>query len=601
MKPLPHLILETANFHNGDASQLLRAIETMADLDYPHKGIKFHAFNPDFVAMPDFSWYPIVKNFYLDPSAWQTIISKAVENNLYVWLDLFCVYGVEMLRTHLPYIYGIKFQPSILDNLEILDALRPLDLRDKVLIMNVSGLEISEIEFYVMQFQAFHFKEIVLQLGFQNYPTQIEDTSLKKLAVLEAAFPHQPLAYADHIDAQMEFARRFPVYAWLNGCTYLEKHICNVRTETKYDFDSALEWTEVKELTAELLRVNRCFSTPFISANERKYFNKTQQVPILKKPLHAGQLVADSDVMFRRTDKAGLAYRELKSLQQRFFLLSHAAEAKNTVTARDFKKARIGVIVACRMKSSRLKEKAILPIQGLSSIERCLENCLKFPNVDEVILATSTLPEDAVLGNYTLSGRVKFWQGDPDDVISRYLGACEKYDLDVVIRLTGDSPVISVEIADFILKSHFLTGADFTDVRRFAIGTNSQVYNVEALKRVIQLVGRADYSEHMTLYMTNNPAIFKINVVDLPAEWIRDYRLTLDYPEDLEMFNALFAQLAQANLDSSLPNIFNVLEKNPEIAQLNAHRKQIYNTDQELIRLLKEKTTITLPPAPSMQ
>jgi N,N'-diacetyllegionaminate synthase len=267
-------------------------------------------------------------------------------------------------------------------------------------------------------------------------------------------------------------------------------------------------------------------------------------------------------------------------------------EPLETLSVKDFKKPRTAVIVAVRMKSSRLKQKAVLPIQGMSSIERCMDNCLKFPYVDEVVLATSTLEEDAVLRDHTLGGKVKFWQGDPEDVISRYLGACQAYDIDVVVRLTGDSPVVSPEIGKIVLESHFQSGADFTEVVNPTIGTHSQVYNVEALKRVIELVGRAEYSEHMTLYMTNNPDIFKVNYVNLPDELMRDYRLTLDYPEDLEMFNQLFKKLAEENLDSTLLNVFKVLDENPHIPKINAHRSQLYKTDEKLTKLLDEKTRI---------
>ena len=92
------------------------------------------------------------------------------------------------------------------------------------------------------------------------------------------------------------------------------------------------------------------------------------------------------------------------------------------------------------MKSTRLKEKAIIPINGISSIERCLQNSLKISNINKVILATSTLKEDKILKNYTLSGKVDFFTGDPDDVILRYLDICKKYNIDTVIRVTGDMP-----------------------------------------------------------------------------------------------------------------------------------------------------------------
>jgi len=592
MNELPHIILETANFHGGDVSQLQQAIETFSQLDYPEKGIKFHAFKPGNVVLPDFSWYPVVKNFFVAEKDWAELIRLAVEKGFQVWLDLFCVYGVEILEKNLDHVRGIKLQPSTLDNLEITGSLEKLPLSGKESIINVAGLELSEIASYINRFETFHFKKIILQMGFQDYPTRVEDSSLKKVDILRAAFPGYELSYADHISGESGFAVNFPVYAYLKGCSYIEKHICNNRKETKYDAAAALEYEEMAALIRELQQVRQCMSPGFITANEKKYFDKSIQKPVLKKGLKKGQLVATQDLLFRRTDRSGMNLKELKTLQQNYFILNREMQELDTLTFKDFKKPKIAAIAAVRMKSSRLKQKAILPIQGMSSIERCLENCLKFPLIDEVILATSTLEEDAVLKEYTLQGKAKFWQGDPEDVISRYLGACEKYGIDVIIRVTGDCPVISPEIAGFLLKAHFAAGADFTESRRFAVGSNSQVYNVEALERVIQLVGKADYSEHMTLYMTNNPHIFKVNYVDLPEELVRDYRLTLDYPEDLEMFNELFKKLQEENLDSTLVNVFKILDENPHIPKINAHKTLVYKTDKDLIRLLNEKTTI---------
>lgn len=592
MNDLPHIILETANFHGGDVSQLKQAIDIFSQLDYQDKGIKFHAFKPDNVALPDFSWYPIVKNFFIAVDDWAQLIGLAKEKGFHVWLDLFCVYGVEILEKNSGMVRGIKLQPSILDNLEITNALEKLDLSNKELIINISGLELSEIETYLNRFKTFNFAKVILQIGFQNHPTRIEDSSLKKIDTLKTAFPGNELSYADHIDGEESFAVNFPVYAALKGCFYIEKHICNNRKETKYDASAALEYKEMETLTREIQTIRQCFDPGFITTNERKYFDKSIQKPVLKKNLNKGQLVAGEDMLFRRTDKPGMNLKELKTLQQNFFILNRELASLDILTVKDFKKARIAAIAAARMKSSRLKQKAILPIQGISSIERCLDNCLKFAFIDEVILATSTLEEDAVLKEYTLQGRARFWQGDPEDVISRYLGACEKYGIDVIIRVTGDCPVVSPEITGFLLNAHFAAGADFTESRCFAVGSNSQVYNVEALKRVIQLVGKADYSEHMTLYMTNNPTIFKVNYVELPEELIRDYRLTLDYPEDLDMFNELFKKLKEENLDSTLVNVFKVLDENPYIPKINAHKKLVYKTDKELIRLLNEKTTI---------
>jgi N,N'-diacetyllegionaminate synthase len=592
MIELPQIILETANFHGGDISKMKQAVREFSRIDYPGLGIKFHAFRHDKVMLPDFSWYERAKGLCFDETQWREIICLAHESRLQVWLDLFCVFGVRVLRDNLDRIRGVKLQPSVLGNCEMLTALKEVDLGGKDLIINVSGLELSRIEFHLKRLAEFSFETIALQLGFQGYPTEIKDTSLEKLRILRAAFPDRNLGYADHLDAESGFSKRFPVYAFLSGCSHIEKHICNSRKDTDYDFQSALEAEEVKWMVDELKRTVQCLNSGFITDNEKQYYLKTIQKPVARSALNPGSLIADADVVFRRTDKAGIDHETLKGLQKRMHVLGNGLKAGDTFTHGSFKKARIAVIVAARMRSSRLKEKAVLLIHGTASIERCLENCLKFDRQDEVILATSTNPEDAILADHTLAGRVRFWQGDPEDVISRYLGACEKYHVDVVVRVTGDCPIVSPEIMDFLLRSHFEAGADFTEPRVFAVGSNSQIYNVEALKRVISHVGKAEYSEHMTFYMTSNPDIFKLNTVDLPPELVRDYRLTLDYREDLDMLDRLYERLDREGLDSTLINAFKILDANPEIARINASRRLVYQTDEELIRTLKKATRI---------
>lgn len=255
--------------------------------------------------------------------------------------------------------------------------------------------------------------------------------------------------------------------------------------------------------------------------------------------------------------------------------------------------ANIGVIVACRMKSSRLKQKAILPIHGRASVVRCLENCLEIKGANVVVLATSTLSDDDVLEKYTLDGKVKLWRGDPDDIIQRYLGACDAYGIDVIIRVTADCPVVSPEIADVLLQHHIKTGADYTAARDVAVGTACEIYSAKALRKVIELLGNAEYSEYMTWYLRNNSNIFKVEVIELPPELVRDYRLTLDYPEDLEMFNELYAALDIKKLTPSLPNVYSVLDNDLSIPRINSHSTLRYQTDKELISTLDRVTKIS--------
>lgn len=172
----------------------------------------------------------------------------------------------------------------------------------------------------------------------------------------------------------------------------------------------------------------------------------------------------------------------------------------------------------------------------------------------------------------------------------RYLGVAEKYDLDVIIRVTGDCPIVSYEMAEFLLQRHFEKGNDYTGPKEYCTGQNSEIYNINTLKRIMEYLGDARHSEYMTWYMITNKDIFQVDMADLPKEWVRAYRLTLDVQEDLDMFNALFEKLGQKEI--SIKNVFDVIDREPRIHEINDAMVLKYKSDEKLIDMLNRETRI---------
>lgn len=590
---LPILLFECANAHGGDPALLRSTIDTFSKISYPEKHIKFQVFHPDTIALPDFSAYPLYQELLFTEAEWSGIIATASTGFAGIWLDIFDKYGADILAANTEKIAGVKLQASVLENHEVISALRDNHLlHGKKLMLNISGFEIPAIANFVEVFSALQLQELIFQIGHQAYPTQLKDTGIQKVAVLRKVFPDYKVCIADHAEAGTDMATIVPLLGMAAGCTMIEKHICLDRAHARYDHFSAIEFPEMQLLANRIISASTTLQGEFISDSEKEYLTKSVQIPVSAKPLPAGSLIAASDLLFRRTAQTGDSFSGLMQKQHDYFILAEDIASHQTIQTAQFRKARVGVLVACRMKSVRLKNKAILPIHGIPSVELCLQNCLAMTEADEVILTTSTETEDAVLKEYTLDGKVKFWQGDPDDVMQRYIDACEAYNIDVVIRVTADCPFISKEIATHLLKHHFATGADYTAAKQSAVGTACEIYNVEVLKRVVSFVGKAEYSEYMTWYLQNNADIFKVEMVDLPASLVRNYRLTLDYQEDLDLFQQILTALEDAKLEADTHHIFSLLDARPEMAGLNAHLTLKYKTDPELIDTLNKKTRI---------
>ncbi len=586
-------ILEIANTHGGDVHYIYELLKEFKEFDKKNGvGIKFQPFKYDESALNDFSYYDIYKELFICKEDWSSIIKEAFKTKD-IWIDLFDTYGTSILQENLDKIFGIKLQTSVLDNTIIFQTLKNIDLSDKKLIINIAGRSKEDIKILINKYTTqLNIEELLLEVGFQAYPTKLEDSGLMKVKYLKEHYDNK-IVFADHINGEDEDAVLLPLIASLLGADYIEKHIMHSHLETKYDYNSSVKYEIFKKLSISQDNYLSLQNKSFISKAEMNYLNTTYQIPLLNKNIESQTLInTDKDLIFRRSNSSGLSTKDINKLISDYYILTSSKKKYETLKKENFKKANIAAIIACRLKSTRLPKKALLNIGEISSIELCIKNTMKFNNLNHIILATSTKEQDAELKDYTYNDNVIFHRGHPDDVIHRYLDVINSLNIDVFVRLTGDNAFISSDIFDILLKSHFENGADYTTANIAAVGTNLEIINASALKKVNQYFPLAEHSEYMSWYFHNNPEYFKINKVDLPEKLVRDYRLTLDYPEDLEVFNHIEKHFIDNNIEYSLEELFKFLDENPKIANINSHLTPKYESNKDLIAMLDKETKI---------
>lgn len=581
-------ILEVANSHGGSIDYLLSLIEEFKE--FKGYGMKFQPLHPDMLSTEDYEGYPIYKELMFQPEEWKKILKKANETKE-IWLDLFDLYGVQIFTENRDIVTGIKFQSSVLFNDVLLGELEKNKLNNINLVVNVSGYEIEQIRERIDSLnERLEPKEILLEVGFQAYPTSLLDSGFVKIQTIKNTFPNR-VVFADHAAGESEDAIWLPIAAALNSADVIEKHIKHSTLETKYDHFSAIDIHAYRKFTEKLTNYLDLKNRPFINEKEKEYLRNSIQIPICKAGLKAGMLISSSDLEFKRSGKTGLNALQIKELQDSYHILAVEKKAGDTFQREDFKRATIAAIIACRLKSARLPQKALLKIGEITSIEKCIKSCFSLPELNFNILATSTMKEDDPLENYTYRNDVVFHRGDPDDVIQRFISISDKLKIDVVYRITGDMPFISDEIAALTLKKHFETGADYSVANGAAIGTNLEIITVEALRKIKEHFPHANYSEYMTWYFQNNPEHFKLNIMELPDELKRDYRLTLDYQEDLDLCNEIDSRLSAKNPNYTFNDVIELLDTT-ELAKMNSHLTLTYMVDKKLIDTLNEVTKI---------
>lgn len=232
---------------------------------------------------------------------------------------------------------------------------------------------------------------------------------------------------------------------------------------------------------------------------------------------------------------------------------------------------RIVGLVAVRMKSTRLRQKALLDLNGIPLILQLLMRVKSSKQIDDVVLCTSKHLDDGILLKIAEENGFKQFAGDEADIIHRFVRAGEAEQADVIVRITGDNPLTDPKIMGMLIESHLETHADYTRMDNLPIGITPEIINLSALKILLEKAEDRSHSEYLTYYIMDHPEVFKINVLKAPAPLARpDYRLTVDYAEDYKLIKEIFQSFIRTDT-FEIGDVIEFLDSHPEIAGLNAH------------------------------
>jgi len=236
--------------------------------------------------------------------------------------------------------------------------------------------------------------------------------------------------------------------------------------------------------------------------------------------------------------------------------------------------ARVFVVVSARMASSRCPGKAVVPLAGRPLLAVLLERMAAARNVDGVVLATSTSPENDVLARLAEEDGFPVFRGDEDDVLRRHVECARAIGADHVVRVTGDNPLTDLETVERLVALHRAEGADYTYVPGDALlmGILSEVVSRAALERAWEKGEPRHRSELMTLYIKEHPEDFRVVAGTLPEGLYRpEYRLTVDEAEDVALMQQIFARLSVPGRPVTTREAVALLDRDPALARINAH------------------------------
>lgn len=238
-------------------------------------------------------------------------------------------------------------------------------------------------------------------------------------------------------------------------------------------------------------------------------------------------------------------------------------------------------IIQARMGSTRLPGKVLADIGGKPMLQRVIERVKAAQSVDQVVVATTSAKEDDVLAEYVRNeAGCDVFRGSADDVLARFYLCAKLYRAEIVIRATADDPLKDPQIIDKaasqLIADPKLDYCSNTIDPSYPEGLDIEAIRFSALERAHLEAKLASEREHVTPYVWKNTDSF--NALNFKYERdLKDWRWTVDRPEDLEFMRQVF----QAFRDRPLvpfQDVIDWLDANPRIRLINSgiHRNEGY-------------------------
>jgi spore coat polysaccharide biosynthesis protein SpsF len=237
----------------------------------------------------------------------------------------------------------------------------------------------------------------------------------------------------------------------------------------------------------------------------------------------------------------------------------------------------MAVFLSARNKATRLPGKELIEIHGKTVIGHLISRLKRAKQPGGIVLCTSTHSDDRILVDLAQQYEIEAFCGSEDDKLVRYRDAARKYGVNNIAVVDGDDLFCEPLIIDATLAELAQGEADYVMVKELPLGAACFGVTRAALEKVCELKQEQD-TEVWGGYFTET-GLFTCKLLEAKNLMLKrpDLRLTLDYPEDLQLFEAIFDRLDPNGASYfALQAIIEVIEKEPELARLNAAAQQKY-------------------------
>lgn len=234
--------------------------------------------------------------------------------------------------------------------------------------------------------------------------------------------------------------------------------------------------------------------------------------------------------------------------------------------------ARTVAVIQARIGSTRLPGKILKPVLGEPMLARMIERVKCAKSIDAIIVATTDTPEDDATAELAKKCGVAIFRGSEKDVLNRFYRAAKEARADIVLRLTGDCPLMDPGVIDLVVN-HFKEAHGAIDYcgtpRNYPEGLDTEIFTFAALEEAAHEAKLPSEREHVTPYIKNHPERFTYDSWREGEGDNSSMHWSVDTQADFDFVTNIFEQLYPKNPSFNKDDVLSLLREHPELLDIN--------------------------------
>lgn len=233
----------------------------------------------------------------------------------------------------------------------------------------------------------------------------------------------------------------------------------------------------------------------------------------------------------------------------------------------------ITAIIQARLGSTRLPGKTLMTIEGDSILGHLVKRVKVSKYVNNIIIATTTKEKDSAIVNFAKNNDLKFYRGSEEDVLDRVYKTAIEYDVDTIVRVTPDCPLLDPRVVDLVISKYIEGNYDYVSnviTPTFPDGLDTEVFSFRTLEKTWHEARLPSEREHVTAYIVKHPDKFRQFNVKREGEDLSGMRWTVDTQRDLEFVKEIFRRVNGRSI-FRMEDVIDVLNKKPDLLKINAN------------------------------